>query len=176
MQLPTPGAAYDPHTTVPLGLDTADRLARGELCAVMFNRRYTYRLTKHEWPIYEAAKQTGYLVMPRSDNSYRRLEYVWLQWCEARDWPAVLLKPRIWYASVEADTIMIPWSQQPTEAQTEPIRHLFEEHARGGWWCVNPTFYCISRAPIALAPFIASRIVAVLWRALGLPSPQSEVN
>src|SRR5262245_529542 len=108
---------------VPLDLDTADRLARGELRVVMFNSRYTYRLARREWPINEAAKAIGCMVMPRNDNSYRRLEYVWFAWCEARGWPAVLLKPRTRYAAVEADTIIISREQQPSEAQLAPIRH-----------------------------------------------------
>jgi len=156
-------------------LDTADRLARGELSIMSFNRHYTYKLTTREWPIFDAAKTSGYMVMPRGEDSYRRLERVWSEWCEPRGWPMIMLKSRVRYATVEADTIML--CAQPADDQTHLIEHLFAEHASGGWWCNNPTYLCASRVPISVAPLVARQIVAILWRALGLaPPPVEKLN
>jgi hypothetical protein len=164
-------------TIVPLSLDTADGLARGELSVIQFNRRYTYRLSKREWPIYEAAKQAGYIILPHSENSYRRIEHVWSDWCEPRYWPMTAIKPRMKYALIDSDQIALPARALPSHEQLAPIRRLFEEHTKGGWYSVDPTYIAISRVPIEVAPFIAARIVAVLWSALGLaPLSTTEVK
>jgi hypothetical protein len=160
----------------PLDLNTADRLARGELERIQLNRSYTYRLGRREWPIYTAAKQQGYVVMPRTENAYSRLEYVWQRWCEPRNWPMVCIKPRLKYALIDADLIDLPEGRRPSRDQLAPIERLFEEHAGGTWWSVDPTFIAAGRVPLAVAPLIASRIVTILWSAAGLAPLPAEVN
>lgn len=159
-------------------LSTADRLACGELSVVSFGGyRYSYKLTKREWSIYEAAKQSGYMVMPRGEDSYRRMEHIWSEWCEPRGWPMIMLKPRVRYAAIEVELITVPWDRQPSAAQLSPIAHLFAEHMQGGWMCVNRTYANISRMPIEHAPFVARRVVALLWSMLGLaPLSPAEVH
>lgn len=155
-----------------LTLETADQIARGELRVVMFDHSYNYELRKGDWDIYRAAKRDGFLFSPRAQYRYRRLEKIWWCWCEARDWPVVIIKPRRTYALIECDQIALP--KRVTDDDLEPLRPLFAEHCVGGWTSVDSSFICASRVPIATAPFVASRIVALLWNLLNLPKRSQE--
>src|SRR3954471_14382674 len=58
------GRARATMQSVRLELPTADRLARGDLNRYLFGQKMPHKLTPREWPAYEAAKETGYLVTP----------------------------------------------------------------------------------------------------------------
>lgn len=157
-----------PHT---YGLDTADMLARGEIKIIQFTRGYHCTLRNAEDMLaYEQAKLTGYVIMPRNEERYRSLEKVWSTWCEPRGWPIVAIVPRIKYAQVTADQIMIDGHQERIpRSVVDPLCPFLQEHCVKGWTSIDPTYIYTSRIPIPLAPFVASRIVDLLWAALSLP-------
>lgn len=157
-----------------LDLNTADLLASGDVKVQHFGGLFSYQLHRDDWRVYREAKRDGFMVMPRADYRYRRLSKVWWAWCEARNWPVVMVKPRVKFALVEADQIALPARLLPDDEILAPLRPFFAEHCVGGWSSVDSSFICASRVPIPLAPFVATRIADLLWAALNLPERTSQ--
>lgn len=159
-----------PHA---LTLETADLLASGEVKISHIGGLFSYQLHRDDWPAYREAKLNGFVMLPRSDGRARRLGRVWLAYCEARKWPVIKIMPRVTFAAIESDQVLLDY-RQVSDAALEPLRPLLAEHCVGGWHQVNDSFIYASRVPIPIAPFVASRIVDLFWAMLKLPERMKE--
>jgi len=156
-------------STLSLELNTADRLARGEICRVVYGDTYSYKLNKSEWAAYEAAKSDHYLVLPGRDKWMRaKLRNVWCAYTEARRWPLVVVEPRKTWAHVEIDMILVPppagergqcWNLDAVSV--DRIRAFLDEHAKPGKAHAGRVYSYSGFVPVATAPFVARRLFQI---------------
>jgi hypothetical protein len=151
------------------GLPTADRLARGDLEHYRFGQKMPHKLTPHEWPAYEAAKETGYLVTPNSGLSRVRLRNCYWCYCVDVGRPFVATELRQRWAAVELDLIGIPprptdrdISRKLSDQAFKQLKALLGEVTRrGAWWSSGHVFAYSSAIPITQAHWMAARMFSI---------------
>src|SRR5215216_3917784 len=89
-------------------LPTADRLARGDEARYLFGQMVPHKLKVPEWPVYEQAKERGYLVAPSAGQARVRLRNCYWHYCVDLGRPFVVTELRQRWASIEMDLIEIP--------------------------------------------------------------------
>jgi hypothetical protein len=156
-------------TLPPDTLPTADRLARGDLNRYLFGQRMPHKLKRAEWPIYETAKERGFLVAPSTGQARVRLRNCYWHHCVDLGRPFVVTELRQRWASVEMDLIELPprngeremcW--QLSHQSFKQIDALFGEVTKpGAWWSSGRVFCHTSAVPIALAPWLAKRLFTI---------------
>lgn len=150
-------------------LPTADRLARGDLNRYLFGQEMPHKLRPREWPIYETAKERGFLIAPSAGLARVRLRNCYWRHCVDLDRPFVVTELRQRWASVEMDLIELPprsgergmcW--QLSDQSFKQIDALLGEVTKpGAWWSSGHVFCYTSAVPIALAPWLAQRLFTI---------------
>lgn len=149
---------------------TADRLARGDLARYLFNQRMPYKLRPSEWPIYEAAKEDGYVVVPGAGLARTRLRNCYFEYCTDLGRPFVCVELRQKWASVELDMIEVP--PLPDERQLcrklsdgayNRIDALLAEMTakRGAWWSSGHVFIYSNGIAVEHARWVAERLFTI---------------
>jgi hypothetical protein len=158
-------------------LDYGDQLARGELIHVLQGQTVYCKLTTPaQWQAYRDAKARGYLVVPSTGDTRRRLRNVWCSYTEARGLPLVVVEQRRTWAMVEIDMILLPprsgerdscWRLD--DANIERIRANLAEHTRhGSWWSHGGVYSHSPAIPIAVAEQVAHQLFTIGCEDLGV--------
>jgi hypothetical protein len=156
-------------THPPGTLPTADRLARGDLNRYLFGQKMPHKLKPSEWPAYEQAKETGYLVTPGNGLARVRLRNVYWHYCVDLGRPFVVAELRQRWAAVEMDLIEIPprpgergVSWKLSDEAFKLIHALLGEVTRhGAWWSSGHVFCYSSGVPIEQARWLAERMFTI---------------
>jgi hypothetical protein len=171
----TEGAMTQPEYTPAVSggritaLPTVDRLARGDEARYLFGQKLPHKLKAAEWPIYEAAKERGYLVAPNAGLARVRLRNCYWHYCSDLSRPFVVTELRQRWARIEMDLIEIPprpddrdmcWKL--SDEAYRQIDALLGEHTKpGAWWSSGHVFVFSSAVPITLAAWLAARIFSI---------------
>jgi hypothetical protein len=150
-------------------LPTADRLARGDEARYLFGQLVPHKLKAPEWPLYEQAKERGYLVAPSAGRARVRLRNCYWHYCVDLGRPFVVTELRQRWASIEMDLIEIPpkpgdrdISWKLSDSTYQQIHALLGEHTKpGAWWSSGHVFVYSSAIPLAVAAWLAGRIFAI---------------
>jgi hypothetical protein len=150
-------------------LPTADRLARGDEARYLFGQLVPHQLKAQDWPLYEQAKERGYLVAPSAGRARVRLRNCYWHYCVDLGRPFVVTELRQRWANLEVDLIELPPRQDERAVSWELSNEAFKkidallgEHTKpGAWWSSGHVFVYSSTIPIAVVPWLAGRIFAI---------------
>jgi hypothetical protein len=156
--------------TITTTLPTADRLARGDLARYMFGQKLPHKLRATEWPVYEAAKENGFLVVSGWGLGRVRLRNCYYQYCTDLSRPYVVVELRQKWASVELDMIEVPprphepsICRRLSEPAAKAVEALLAEltSKRGAWWSPGNVFAYSNGIPAERAPWVGARLFAI---------------
>jgi hypothetical protein len=155
-----------------LTTDHADRDASGGLVTIRLGTKYSNKLTRPQWGIYEAAKQAGYIALPNRRKDTARLKNVWFTWCEAAYHPYVNMVRYRGAYDVELDLIAFcamfepatvccadPW-KDAREAARDALAVACEQSGSPDWQA-GMVWTMAWKVPEVAAPDLARQFVTI---------------
>lgn len=122
------------------------------------SERHHPRLTKKDRALYEQAKANRYLT----GGTFFDLRELWFLYCEARQWPFVVLRPRCKSASIIVDFIAVT-DFHKAEGISETVWQLVQSHAdellkKKTIFSGGDVMFTIRGIPSGFAPQLAKEI------------------